>query len=70
MICHDKRNMAVSVMATVMTLLTTDEKVSVNACWAPSTSLLRRDTSDPVWVRVKKATGMRWMCSKTRERMS
>ena len=62
--------MAARVMATPMTLLTTEEKVSVNACWAPSTSLLSLDTSAPVWVRVKKAMGIFWMWSNTRVRMS
>ena len=67
---HESQNIAASVMATPMTLLTTDEKVSVNACWAPSTSLLSLDTSAPVWVRVKKAMGIFWMWAKTWVRMS
>ena len=53
-----------------MTLLTTEENVSVKACWAPSTSLFSRDTSAPVWVRVKKAMGIFWMWSNTWVRMS
>ena len=57
-------------MATLMTLLTTLDSVPVNACCAPSTSLLIRLISAPVWVRVKNAIGIRWMCSKTFERMS
>ena len=44
--------------------------MSVKACWAPMTSLLSRLISAPVWVRVKKAMGIFWMCSKTWERMS
>ena len=39
--------MAPRVMATPMTLLTTEEKVSVKACWAPSTSLLSRRHERP-----------------------
>ena len=42
----------------------------MKACWAPITSLLSRLTSAPVWVRVKKASGMRWMWRNTLERMS
>jgi len=67
---HDSQNMAARVTATPITLLTTDEKVSVKACWAPRTSLFKRDTSAPVWVRVKKAMGILWTCSNTRVRMS
>ena len=44
---------------------TTPDSVEVNACWAPITSLLSRETSAPVWVRVKNATGIRCTCSKT-----
>ncbi len=32
-----------------------------SACCAPTTSVLSRLTSDPVWVRVKKASG--WRCT-------
>ena len=39
---HDSQNMAARMMATPMTLLTTEDKVSVKACWAPSTSLFSR----------------------------
>ena len=62
--------MAASTMTTVIRLPTTLDSRSVKACWAPMTSLLSRLTSAPVWVRVKKASGMRWMCRKTFERMS
>ena len=55
--------MTPSVMATRITLPTTLEKRSVKACWAPITSLFSRLMSAPVWVRAKKAMGMRWMCS-------
>ena len=53
-----------------MTFVTTPESAEVNARWAPMTSLLRRLTSAPVRVRVKKAIGIRWTCSKTRRRRS
>jgi len=58
-ICHDSANMAVTTNSNVMKLPITPDRVDVNACCAPITSLLRRDTSAPVWVRVKNATGMR-----------
>ena len=57
-------------MTTVTRLPTTLERRSVKACWAPMTSLLSRLTSAPVWVRVKKASGMRWMWRNTLDRMS
>ena len=62
--------MASNVIVTPMTFPSTDENVSVNACWASSTSLLSRLTRAPVWVLVKKAIGMRWKCAKTCVRMS
>ncbi len=43
----------------VTRLLTTPDRVLLKARWAPMTSLLRRETSAPVRVRVKNATGMR-----------
>ena len=42
----------------------------MKACWAPITSLLSRLISAPVWVRVKKAMGIRWMWPNTWDRMS
>ena len=50
-----------------MTSERTDAAV-LTAFWASSTSLVSRLMSDPVWVRVKKATGMRctWSYSLTR----
>ena len=35
------------------------DRVEVNARWAPITSLLSRETSAPVWVRVKNASDIR-----------
>ena len=42
--------------------------VPVTAFWAPTTSLFMRLISAPVWVRVKKAIGIRctWSNSATR----
>ncbi len=70
MICQDRMNIATSTMPTVTMFPTTLDNRSVNACWAPMTSLLSRLTSAPVWVLVKKASGMRWTCRNTLERMS
>ena len=69
-ICHESRNITISTSVTLITLETTDDRVSVNACWAPITSLLSRLMRAPVWVRVKKAMGICWMCSNTWDRMS
>ncbi len=51
-------------------LPTTPDSVSLNARWAPMTSLLRRLTSAPVRVRVKKAMGWRCTWSNTLARRS
>ena len=40
-----------------MTLLTTPDNTEVNARCAPITSLFRRETSEPVCVREKNASG-------------
>ena len=56
-ICHDRMIIAVAASTRVTALLTTCDRVVVKACWAPMTSVLSRETSEPVWVRVKKATG-------------
>ncbi len=69
-ICHDRANITISTSVTLIRLETTEERVSVNACWAPMTSLLSRLMRAPVCVRVKKAMGIFWMCSKTFERIS
>ena len=69
-ICQLRKNMAASTITTVTKLPTTLDRRSVKACWAPITSLLSRLTSAPVWVREKKASGMRWMWRNTLERMS
>ncbi|CAM5292241.1 hypothetical protein SRIMM317S_04869 [Streptomyces rimosus subsp. rimosus] len=41
-----------------------------SACCAPTTSVLRRLTRDPVWVRVKKASGWRCTCANAWTRRS
>ena len=55
-------DMTNSVTPRVMTSENTVATVPT-ACWAPSTSLLYRLRSEPVWVLVKKAIGIRWTCS-------
>ncbi len=69
-ICQESVNMTPAVRASWIALLTTPDSVEVKACWAPITSLFRRLTSAPVWVRVKNASGCRWTWSKTRVRRS
>ena len=69
-ICQERKNMAPSVAANVAALPMTFDSVEVNACWAPMTSELSRETSEPVWVRVKKATGWRCTWSNTAVRRS
>ena len=69
-----RRHSRVSIAATVVTntteLLTAVPRVDVTALWAPITSLFRRLMSDPVWVRVKKAIGMRCTLVKSATRRS
>ena len=47
-ICQLRMDMATNVTPTVIALPITELKVSVNACCAPSTSLLSRDIKAPV----------------------
>ena len=56
---HDSVSIAASVTTTESTLLTALRNTNVNADCAPTTSLFRRLMSEPVWVRVKNAIGMR-----------
>ena len=67
---HSSTNMAISVPVRVMMLDTTVPSVPVKARWAPITSLLSRLTRVPVWVRVKKASGMRCTWSNSLSRRS
>ncbi|PRY32009.1 hypothetical protein CLV70_102220 [Pseudosporangium ferrugineum] len=62
--------MTASVSSSVTVLPTTPESVLLNACCAPMTSLLSRETRAPVRVRVKNATGIRCTWSKTAVRRS
>ncbi len=63
--CQLSANIAMPTTTTEMALDTVPDSVDVKARWAPMTSLLRRETRAPVWVRVKKARDCRWTCAKT-----
>ena len=65
MICHDSASMAMVTTTRLMPLETTLDSVVVKACCAPMTSLLSREINAPVWVRTKKASGIRWTWSNT-----
>ena len=56
---HSRTNMNVTVLTAVMRFVMTVPSVPVTALCAPMTSLLRRETSRPVWVWVKNANGIR-----------
>jgi hypothetical protein len=67
---QDSVSITPTVSASVTTLPTTPDSVSLNARCAPMTSLLSRLTSAPVRVRVKNATGWRCTWSNTAARRS
>ena len=56
--CQLSTIIAASTSTRLIRLVKTVDRVEVNACWAPITSELSRDTSFPVWVLVKNATGI------------
>jgi hypothetical protein len=62
--------MAMPTTTTLIMFETVLDSVEVNARWAPMTSLLSRDTSAPVWVRVKNASDIRCTCANTEVRRS
>ena len=69
-ICHDRLSITPTVSTSAMTLVTTPDSAEVNARWAPMTSLFKRLTRAPVWVRVKKAIGIDCTWANTRRRRS
>jgi hypothetical protein len=69
-ICQDSENITAAVRVRLTTLDTRPDKVEVNACCAPSTSLFSRLIRAPVCVRVKKASGIRCTWSNTAVRRS
>ncbi|CAB4729671.1 unannotated protein [freshwater metagenome] len=70
MTCQLRASIVTPTTKTAMALETVPESVEVKARWAPITSLLSRETSAPVWVRVKKAIDCRCTCPKTWVRRS
>ena len=67
---HSRASIAMSVVISTMTLLTTLPSVLVTAVWAPITSLLSRLMIAPVCVRVKNAIGMRCTLANSARRRS
>ena len=59
--CQLSASIAMPTTTTEIELETVLDSVDVKARWAPITSLLSRDTSAPVWVRVKNAR--LWRCT-------
>ena len=70
MTCQLSANMVMPTTTTLIELETVLDSVEVNARWAPMTSLLSRETSAPVWVRVKNASDIRWTWANTWVRRS
>ena len=68
--CQLRMSIAASTSTRLIRLDSTVDSVEVNACWAPITSELSRETSLPVWVRVKNASGIRTTWSNTWVRRS
>ena len=70
MTCQLSASMVTPTTTTAMVLATVLDRVEVKARWAPMTSLLSRETSAPVWVRVKNASDCRCTWPKTWVRRS
>ena len=70
MTCQLSAIIAIPTTRTEITLETVLDSVEVNARCAPMTSLLSRETSAPVWVRVKNASDCRCTWAKTWVRRS
>ena len=70
MTCQLRTNIATPTTTTLIELDTTLDSTEVNARWAPITSLLRRETRAPVWVRVKNASDIRCTWANTLVRRS
>ena len=64
---HSNMAIVAKVVTSTTTLLTTLPRVLVTADWAPTTSLFSRLIKAPVWVRVKKAMGIRSTLSNKRD---
>ena len=59
---QSRKNMAMTLAMTVVTLETIDVAVEVTTFCTPPMSLAMRDCTSPVRVRVKKASDRRWRC--------
>jgi hypothetical protein len=59
---QSRKNIAMTLAMTVVTLETIDVAVEVTTLWTPPMSLAMRDCTSPVRVRVKKASDSRWRC--------
>ena len=68
--CQESTSIVIRTRIRLITFETTEDRVVVRARWAPMTSLLSRLTSEPVWARMKNATGIRCTWSKTWVRRS
>ena len=68
--CQERYSIVTPTTTTLIMLETVLDRVEVNARCAPITSLLSRETSAPVWVRVKNASDMRCTCANTEVRRS
>ena len=67
---HSSPSITTSTVAAPRMLATSETKVPVTACWAPTTSLFSRDISSPVLVLVKKPSDMPWRWSYSSRRRS
>ncbi len=56
--CQDSASMVMITAVALTRLDTTDCRTEVIARWAPTTSVFSRLISEPVWVRVKNASGI------------
>ena len=70
MTCQLSANIVMPTTTTLIELDTVLDSVEVNARCAPMTSLLSRETSAPVWVRVKNASDIRCTWANTLVRRS
>src|ERR1700722_4095522 len=67
--CHDSQNIAASTRTRFSSTDSDSDNTTPTTRWVSSTSSIR-ETSDPVWVRVKNASGCRRTCRNTLARSS
>ncbi len=68
--CQLSASIAIPTTTTLIELDTVLDSTEVKARCAPITSLFSRETRAPVWVRVKKASDIRWTWANTLVRRS